>query len=133
MHWSRRAPHGAIVGVVLASLWATAVVARQGPVPVAGTARSAPAKNPSGSAKIRKAVDWAKLNPAYKGATFVNDRATCMTCHEETSTKYNHTIHAAALAYAPGAASGGDCESCHGPGSKHLASPNEKGRPQAAP
>ena len=123
MHRSGRAPYSLIVGIVLASVWVTAVVGRNGTVAsspqphgiVAARTVAAPgrtarptvahpeqAKTPGAGSRIRKAVDWVKLNPAYKGATFVNDRATCITCHEETSTKYNHTSHAAALAFAAG-------------------------------
>jgi DmsE family decaheme c-type cytochrome len=132
MHRRRRAPLGAIVAIVLASAWASAFVARNGPLmaqtpqPGPVTASQAAAPQPAhprksrASTRIRKAVDWARLNPAYEGATFVKDRATCTTCHDESSQKYDHTVHAAALAFAPGADSGMDCESCHGPGSKHV-------------
>ena len=32
-------------------------------------------------------VDWERLNPAFKGATFVRDDKTCDGCHEEMNHK----------------------------------------------
>jgi DmsE family decaheme c-type cytochrome len=77
------------------------------------------------TSKIRKPVDWVALNPAFAGATFVNDPATCVACHEDSGRTYDHTIHAAALRYAPGS-EGRDCESCHGPRSKHVEEPTDE-------
>jgi DmsE family decaheme c-type cytochrome len=66
----------------------------------------------------RRPVDWAKLNPGFAGATFVNDTSTCASCHEDTMRSFEHTTHARALAGAGTEAN--QCESCHGPRSKHL-------------
>jgi DmsE family decaheme c-type cytochrome len=135
MTLKNRFPLGGIVAVVLATIWVTAVVARALEAPARGSgptiveiAPSEPApqtppkpaaKAATASTRIRKAVDWVALNPAFAGATFVNDRDTCLTCHEDEMRKYDHTIHAAALRFAPGGDKG-DCESCHGPRSKHV-------------
>lgn len=86
----------------------------------AGQGSSAPARGASRQA--RKAVDWVALNPAFDGATFVNDTATCLGCHEDSVASYDHTVHAGALRYA-GDAAGAECESCHGPRSRHVEDP----------
>jgi DmsE family decaheme c-type cytochrome len=69
-------------------------------------------------AKPGRTVDWVKLNPAFAGATFVNDAATCAACHEDATRAFDQTIHAKALGHARADAKG--CESCHGPRSKHV-------------
>jgi len=68
-------------------------------------------------------VDWVKVNPAFAGATFVKDDATCETCHADSMVKYAGTAHAHALAIKDNAPNGA-CESCHGPRSKHVESPS---------
>lgn len=90
---------GATVALVLAVGWNTAV--------------AKPAK---------KAVDWVALNPAFAGATFVNDGETCQTCHENDTKTYGDTAHARAFHLNPPAGSS-ECESCHGPRSKHVENP----------
>ncbi len=94
--------------------------------PASGIAAAGQAAAPAGtrSRHVRKPVDWVALNPEFAGATFVNDPATCAGCHEDSGRTYDHTIHAAALRYAPGSA-GADCESCHGPRSEHVAEPTD--------
>lgn len=75
-----------------------------------------------GAKAPKKTVDWVKLNPAFTGATFVNDAEKCRSCHEDAMKTYAGTAHATAIR--PGAADGaGECESCHGPRSKHIESP----------
>ena len=71
------------------------------------------------TAKTKKPIDWVKLNPAFAGASYVNDAAKCRECHEDSMQTFEHTKHAAAFrrdAKLPG----GECETCHGPMSKHL-------------
>jgi DmsE family decaheme c-type cytochrome len=72
------------------------------------------------SSKPKKSLDWVSLNPAFKGASFVNDDATCRTCHEDSLTHYATTKHA--VANRSGGAVG--CESCHGPRSTHIENPS---------
>lgn len=70
-------------------------------------------------------VDWAKLNPAFEGATFVNDTNVCADCHEDSIAKYENTAHAMIAGFGSNRASAtGDCESCHGPRSKHVDDPD---------
>lgn len=69
-----------------------------------------------------KPVDWVALNPAFAGATFVNDPSTCETCHSGDVSDYHTTTHARVFAVTPPAGTG-DCESCHGPRSKHIEEP----------
>ena len=73
-------------------------------------------------AQTKKPVDWVKLNPAFAGATFVNDAETCLGCHDDYRAKYNATKHARAFAVKAPATTGA-CESCHGPRSKHIENP----------
>jgi DmsE family decaheme c-type cytochrome len=75
-----------------------------------------------GAKAAKKPVDWVALNPAFKGATFVNDPDTCRTCHAASMDTYRHTTHARAFGASPPAGTG-DCESCHGPRSKHIEDP----------
>jgi DmsE family decaheme c-type cytochrome len=71
---------------------------------------------------VRRPVDWVKLNPGFAGATFVNDPAQCVACHEASTITFEHTMHARALGHE---GSGADkCESCHGPRSKHIENPD---------
>ncbi|MBI3933071.1 MAG: DmsE family decaheme c-type cytochrome [Acidobacteria bacterium] len=71
-----------------------------------------------------KPVEWGALSPAYSGATFVNDKEVCRACHEETIRKYEETMHGKALKFV--SPSQGECESCHGPRSKHVEAPSDE-------
>jgi len=74
------------------------------------------------AAKTIKPLDWVALDADFAGATYVNDTATCATCHQDYMPAYSATKHAKAFAVnAPAAA--GECESCHGPRSKHIENP----------
>jgi DmsE family decaheme c-type cytochrome len=86
------------------------------------TAEAGPAK---------KRVDWAALNPAFQGATFVNDPETCRSCHDDAMKTYSHTAHATAFGAKPPAEMG-ECESCHGPRSKHVEAPTAELKIDAA-
>ncbi|MFN2239746.1 MAG: DmsE family decaheme c-type cytochrome [Thermoanaerobaculia bacterium] len=75
-------------------------------------------------ARAGKEVDWKALNPAYEGAEFVRDPQLCAGCHDESTTKYSHTTHARVLGENGRTALDRlDCESCHGPMSKHVENP----------
>ncbi len=65
-----------------------------------------------------KDVDWVALNPGLQGATSVEEITECYDCHEEYMKPYAKTKHGRALP--------GDCESCHGPMSKHMDAPRQK-------
>lgn len=86
---------------------------------VLGTYFAAPRSTP-------QEVDWAKLNPAFEGASFVNDAQVCSDCHEDSMAKYEGTAHSNIAEFGSKRASmNGDCESCHGPRSKHVDDPDE--------
>jgi DmsE family decaheme c-type cytochrome len=70
----------------------------------------------------KKAVDWVALNPAFAGATFVKDTDVCATCHADYLKAYSGTKHFKAFSRTPPPTTG-DCESCHGPRSKHVQDP----------
>ncbi len=76
-----------------------------------------------GAKTPKKTVDWVAVNPAFAGATFVNDPETCRTCHEDGMKTYAHTAHARAFTVQPPDGAG-ECESCHGPRSKHVEEPS---------
>ena len=66
-----------------------------------------------------KDVDWEALNPALKGATFVNSSEKCVECHEEYMRTFGMTKMGRTLP-------NGGCENCHGPMSKHLDAPRQE-------
>lgn len=59
------------------------------------------------------------------GATFVGSKE-CAQCHEETVKDFDHATHAKLMVQGE-SAKGLGCESCHGPGSKHVAAGGSKG------
>jgi len=84
-----------------------------------GTIRaSAPAgKDPKPAAKKSASL----VLPAQAGAVNVGDD-TCVTCHAAEKEGYANTPHSrSADPRTPGAKQG--CETCHGPGSKHITDP----------
>lgn len=67
----------------------------------------------------QKQIDWTKISPAFEGATYVKDAAVCEGCHEKTAHKFAGSGHARMFRSGDTPAQG-DCESCHGPRSKHV-------------
>lgn len=74
------------------------------------------------SAAGAQQVDWERINPAFKGATFVKDDKACESCHETMNHKFGLSAHAETFKAGKTAVKGG-CESCHGPRSKHIEDP----------
>jgi len=70
----------------------------------------------------RRQIAWETLNPAFAGATFVNDARVCADCHESAIGAFRDTPHGRAFRVG-GTPAGGECESCHGPRSKHVEEP----------
>jgi DmsE family decaheme c-type cytochrome len=71
-------------------------------------------------------LDWAALNPEFRGATYVNDDSLCLDCHADALHSYDKTIHARLAAFGPGTArTATNCESCHGPRSEHVENPTD--------
>jgi DmsE family decaheme c-type cytochrome len=131
----RHLPVHIVITVIVALAWAGSLVAASvhappsaaDPPPAARPEASAPAHPGQTPARAvaDKPVDWVALNPEFAGASFVKDRTTCLECHEDSMRTYDHTIHAAALAFAPGTSGAMDCETCHGPRSKHNEDPTD--------
>lgn len=72
-------------------------------------------------------IDWIKLNPAFEGATFVMDKESCVSCHEEAIEAYDKTTHNRIFEHNPhGKLETANCESCHGPRSIHIDDPDER-------
>jgi len=70
-------------------------------------------------------ADWTELNPAFEGAAFVKDSAVCAECHAEVMAPFAKTTHARAFGHSPqGELEENNCESCHGPRSKHAEEPD---------
>jgi predicted CXXCH cytochrome family protein len=59
--------------------------------------------------------------PGVPGATFVGNDA-CVDCHENYTRVFSGSPHARLHATTAKMAGGSGCESCHGPGSKHVES-----------
>jgi len=131
--------HGLVTAAMM-SLWITSLVAAAGArevgapadtvapgatVAPAAVAPQAPHAQSKATPEVKKPVDWVVLNPGFAGAEFVKNRTTCLECHEDSMKTYDHTLHAAALGFAKGDGAL-DCETCHGPRSKHNDDPTDE-------
>jgi DmsE family decaheme c-type cytochrome len=82
---------------------------------------SAQAQASKAPAKAQAPAASPKKKPSSAAATYVGED-TCSACHTAAAEGYAKTPHhRAADARTPGAAKG--CETCHGPGSEHVADP----------
>src|SRR5687767_8915052 len=141
MHRRTQVPVPVAMTIVLATLWVSAVIARAGGAPQApapvqpqegilmpSTSRrqsSETGKQTADKATTDKSqlpAKGSKVAPppaAAAGAELVGDDETCLTCHEAQKSGYSNTMHGRPD-HPRSPASNGGCESCHGPGSKHV-------------
>jgi len=114
MHRPRSFP--ALAGALVLILAACAVVV---------TATASAAGDPTRAARLSVAPDRAGASTASEQAEYVG-QDTCLTCHEDMTKGLDSTPHGrAADPRTPAAARG--CESCHGPGGRHIEDPAAAG------
>lgn len=109
-----------LAAAVLTAAWAAVVVVRT----VTVTASEIqPAPQQQATQQPRQAAPAASA--AQAGATYVGEE-TCLGCHEDQRKGYSDTMHGRRDHPRSPAAKQG-CESCHGPGSKHVDDPEVAG------
>src|SRR5262245_19199986 len=103
-----------------ASLLVTAiVVVWAAAIGLAATSARATVDQPSSSPTARPAHS-APAAPTAQATGFVGDD-TCATCHETEAKSLHASLHGKAQnTRTPAAQSGRACETCHGPGQKHV-------------
>ena len=118
-----RFPVPAAAALLLSAVWVTAVVARTNNVPWPADGPSSLATQ-AGGQKPKPAPS--PPAPAPAAGEYVNDDDTCLTCHEKEKRSYATTMHGRAdHPRSPKAKQG--CETCHGPGQKHVDDPEAPG------
>jgi DmsE family decaheme c-type cytochrome len=106
-----RVPWQVLASMLVAAFWATVVVARAAP-PKAQTPQST-----AGQPSVQSG--------------FVGE-AACLECHSDMTKGYRDTVHGRPEHLRTPAANQG-CESCHGPGAKHVEDPSVPGSIRAFP
>ena len=122
--WQVRIPAAAASAVALAALWTAVVLARTAAVEEPGSTAG-----PTQAARQQAAAPAGQQPalppgvpappPAAAGAELVADDEVCLTCHEDQKSSYVNTMHGRKDHPRSPAAKYG-CETCHGPGSKHV-------------
>jgi len=91
----------------------------------AGPTRLAAAEQPKPAKPAKKAAKAAKsINP--DDATYVGPQV-CMTCHVKQVTAFNNTVMGKIFRNPRNAQERASCETCHGPGSAHVAAGGGRG------
>ena len=91
------------------------------PAKDSAVAQNPPQKPPQPTQKPPQPTQKPPQAPAAGGANYVGE-STCLTCHDDKKQGYVGSPHHRAVDPRTPAAKQG-CESCHGPGSKHLEDP----------
>ena len=133
MRPQRRCPFPVVAGLFLACLWVTALVARtstESP-PAAeyrggGFATPGQAGKPAPEGQTPAPPPPGQAAPAAGPGDFVNDDETCLTCHEEQKKGYADSMHGR-KDHPRSPASKQGCETCHGPGQRHVDDPEAPG------
>lgn len=112
MRPARKPSIAALAAAALMAAWIVAVAVRSVTV-TASEIQGTPTPTPPPASQ------------AQAGATFVGDE-TCLGCHEDQKKGYSDTMHGRRDHPRSPAAKQG-CESCHGPGSRHVDDPSVAG------
>jgi DmsE family decaheme c-type cytochrome len=119
MHAKKKLSFPAMAAVILTAGWATAVVAATG-VLEESSLRGARLSQTAPPQKPAPPVQAPAAAAGYVGAD------TCLGCHADQTKGYADSMHGRA-AHPRAPAAGRGCESCHGPGGKHIEDPTVPG------
>ena len=111
-----RVPGAFIGSALLVVAWAVAVVARTAPAPRESASVQTPAAQKPPASPAPAGATQTAAGGGYVGTE------KCLECHEEQKKGYENTTHGRASHPRSPAATRG-CESCHGPGSRHVDDP----------
>jgi DmsE family decaheme c-type cytochrome len=130
MHRERIFPLRAGIGVLFATAWVSALVGAAtggGDKPARGAA-TPPAANLTAAGQAPAAGRQRASVPAAPDRTPAElvGNETCLACHEDQKNGYTGTMHGRADHPRSPAAKQG-CETCHGPGSRHVDDPGVRG------
>jgi len=107
-------PHTQVATLALVWMMTVGVVAAAGGPPAVATARSVASSSSSSSSSSPSSA------AAPQAGNFVGDE-TCVTCHESEGKSLSATLHGKAQnVRTPAGRAGQSCETCHGPGQKHV-------------